>query len=169
MLGIWLMGSTLKTYPDYLAYFNEVAGGPENGHRFLVDSNLDWGQDLKGLKWWMDDHGVKKIEFAYFGTVDPSWYGINAVPAVGSIALFWRGDKDHSATSPYIAISATYLTGLYLAERDTYAIFRSKSPIASIGHSILVYRKDGNWSSIQNSKGGTFKSRDVKNQATPVR
>jgi hypothetical protein len=169
MLGIWLMGSTLKTYPDYLAYFNEVAGGPENGHRFLVDSNLDWGQDLKGLKWWMDDHGVKKIEFAYFGTVDPSWYGINAVPAVGSIAQFWRGDKDHSATSPYIAISATYLTGLYLAERDTYAIFRSKNPIASIGHSILVYRKDGNWSSIQKSKGGTFKSRDVKNQAAPVR
>jgi hypothetical protein len=141
VLGIWLVASVLKIYPDYLAYFNEVAGGPENGHRFLVDSNLDWGQDLKGLKRWMDDQGLKKIEFAYFGTVDPSLYGINAVPALGSNTLFWRGGTDPSPTSPYIAISATYLAGLYLPDKDTYALFRGKNPVASIGHSILVYRR----------------------------
>jgi hypothetical protein len=140
-IGIWLLASCLKTYPDYLAFFNELAGGPENGRRVLVDSNLDWGQDLKGLKLWMDDHKLKKIEFAYFGTVDPSYYGINAVPAPGSITQFWRGGKDKSPTSPYIAISATYLAGLYLAQRDTYVSFRGKKPIGSIGHSILVYRK----------------------------
>jgi dolichyl-phosphate-mannose-protein mannosyltransferase len=140
-LGIWLISSVVRVYPDYLAYFNEVAGGPENGHKFLVDSNLDWGQDLKGLKRWMDDYGVQKIEFAYFGTMDPSSYGINAIPALGSNRLFWRGGKDHSPTSPYVAISATYLAGLYLADRDTYALFRSENPIASIGHSILVYRR----------------------------
>lgn len=139
--GIWLIASVLKIYPDYLAYFNEVAGGPQNGYRFLVDSNLDWGQDLKGLKRWMDDQGLKKIEFAYFGTVDPTLYGINAVPAPGSNTLFWRGGTDHSATSPYIAISATYLAGLYLSDKDTYALFRGKNPVASIGHSILVYRR----------------------------
>lgn len=141
ILGVWLIGSTLKIYPDYLGFFNEVAGGPENGHKFLVDSNLDWGQDLKGLKRWMDDHGIQKIEFAYFGTVDPSSYGINAVPALGSNTLFWRGGKDQSSASPYLAISATYLAGLYLADRDTYAVFRGKNPVASIGHSILVYRR----------------------------
>jgi hypothetical protein len=142
LFGIWLMGSSLRIYPDYLAFFNELAGGPENGHKILVDSNLDWGQDLKGLKRWMDAHGLKKIEFAYFGTVDPSQYGINAVPSVGNIDLLWRGDKDDSPKPPYIAISATYLAGLYLEQKDTYAAFRSKSPIASIGHSILVYRTD---------------------------
>jgi hypothetical protein len=141
VLGIWLIASVLKIYPDYLAYFNEVAGGPKNGHRFLVDSNLDWGQDLKGLKRWMEGQGLEKIEFAYFGTVDPSLYGINAVPALGSNTLFWRGGKDHSPTSPYIAISATYLAGLYLSDKDTYALFRGKNPVASIGHSILVYRR----------------------------
>jgi len=141
-IGIWLLVSCLKTYPDYLAFFNELAGGPENGRRILVDSNLDWGQDLKGLKLWMDSHKLKKIEFAYFGTVDPSYYGIDAVPAPGSITAFWRGDKDNLPTASYIAISATYLEGLYLVDRDTYAIFRGKTPIASIGHSILVFPRD---------------------------
>jgi hypothetical protein len=141
-LGIWLLVSCLKTYPDYLAFFNELVGGPENGRRVLVDSNLDWGQDLKGLKIWMDHHKLKKIEFAYFGTVDPSYYGINAVPAPGSITPFWRGGKDDLPTASYIAISATYLEGLYLADRDTYAVFRGKTPIASIGHSILVFPRD---------------------------
>jgi hypothetical protein len=141
-IGIWLLASCLTTYPDYLAFFNELTGGPENGRRVLVDSNLDWGQDLKGLKLWMDNHKLEKIEFAYFGTVDPSYYGINAVPAPGSIMPFWRGGKDNLPTSSYIAISATYLAGLYLTNRDTYAVFRSKNPIASIGHSILIYRKE---------------------------
>jgi hypothetical protein len=141
-IGIWLLASCLKTYPDYLAFFNELAGGSENGRRILVDSNLDWGQDLKGLKLWMDNHKLKKIEFAYFGTVDPSYYGINAVPAPGSITPFWRGGKDNLPTSSYIAISATYLEGLYLADKDTYAVFRGKAPIASIGHSILVFPRD---------------------------
>ena len=40
--------------PHYLAYFNELAGGPANGFKELVDSNLDWGQDLKNLKLWLD-------------------------------------------------------------------------------------------------------------------
>ena len=141
-VGIWLLASCFKTYPDYLAFFNELAGGPENGRRVLVDSNLDWGQDLKGLKRWMDDHRLQKIQFAYFGTVDPSRYGINATPIPGSILPFWRGGKDNLSTSPYIAISATYLEGLYLEDKDTYAAFRRKTPIASIGHSILVFSRD---------------------------
>ncbi|HEY2826597.1 MAG TPA: glycosyltransferase family 39 protein, partial [Pirellulales bacterium] len=40
-------------WPDYLAYFNFLAGGPANGYRHLVDSSLDWGQDLKELKSWL--------------------------------------------------------------------------------------------------------------------
>ncbi len=43
-------------WPDYLAYFNLLAGGPSNGYRHLIDSSLDWGQDLKPLKGWLDAH-----------------------------------------------------------------------------------------------------------------
>jgi len=40
------IASTLRVYPHQLAYFNEIAGGPENGWKHLLHSNLDWGQDL---------------------------------------------------------------------------------------------------------------------------
>lgn len=43
-------GQPTAVYPHYLAYFNELAGGPRNGYQSLVDSNLDWGQDLKELR-----------------------------------------------------------------------------------------------------------------------
>jgi len=42
---LWSVFSTISIYPHQLAYFNEVAGGPENGHKHLLGSNLDWGQD----------------------------------------------------------------------------------------------------------------------------
>ena len=48
-LVAWHLGATLWIHPHYLAYFNELAGGPSRGYRLLADSNLDWGQDLKGL------------------------------------------------------------------------------------------------------------------------
>jgi hypothetical protein len=57
-LCAWYGGSVLRVHPQYLGYFNELAGGPSGGWRYLVDSNLDWGQDLRALKQWMDDHGV---------------------------------------------------------------------------------------------------------------
>ncbi|HIE38715.1 MAG TPA: phospholipid carrier-dependent glycosyltransferase, partial [Anaerolineae bacterium] len=48
-LLVWLTLSNLAIYPHYLAYFNEPVG-PRNGYRVLVDSNLDWGQDLPALE-----------------------------------------------------------------------------------------------------------------------
>ena len=51
-LALWYAAGTLRDHPHHLAYFNEIAGGPANGYRHLVDSNLDWGQDLKRLAAW---------------------------------------------------------------------------------------------------------------------
>src|SRR5262249_32425150 len=67
VLAAWQVWSSAAIYPDYLTFFSELAGGPKNGHRVALDSNLDWGQDLKGLKRWMDGNGVKKIDLLYFG------------------------------------------------------------------------------------------------------
>jgi hypothetical protein len=44
-LLLWLAAASLSVHPLYLGYFNEIAGGPANGWRWLLDSNLDWGQD----------------------------------------------------------------------------------------------------------------------------
>ena len=53
---LWSTVSSLSFYPHSMSYFNEAVGGPENGHAYLVDSNIDWGQDLFFLKRWLDQH-----------------------------------------------------------------------------------------------------------------
>ena len=87
----WAAVDSLRTWPNYLAYFNQLAGGPRNGYKHLVDSSLDWGQDLPGLKKWLDandpviDDGRKEAQrkrpvyVSYFGTGDLSAYRIDHV------------------------------------------------------------------------------------------
>ena len=53
-LLVALGAESIAIRPHYLAYFNVLAGGPESGYRHLVDSSLDWGQDLPGLKRWLE-------------------------------------------------------------------------------------------------------------------
>jgi len=72
----WLVAEHVMIYPHYLAYFNPLVGGPANGHRYLLDSNLDWGQDLKGLSKFMRANGIHEISLGYFGQGDPEYYGI---------------------------------------------------------------------------------------------
>jgi hypothetical protein len=59
LLLVWHVAELLSVWPNCLTYFNEFAGGPKNGYRHLVDSSLDWGQDLPGLKDWLRDHKLE--------------------------------------------------------------------------------------------------------------
>jgi hypothetical protein len=52
----WSAVSSLSAYPHDLSYFNELAGGPRGGHKYLSHSNTDWGQDLLLLRHWLDRH-----------------------------------------------------------------------------------------------------------------
>ena len=137
-LGVWLCVLTASSFPNYLAYFNEAVGGSAKGSAILVDSNLDWGQDLKGLKTWMTENRVEKIQLAYFGTADPAYYKIDSVYLPGS-AFMQQTDVDSATTPRYIAISETFLAGLYLDRADRYAQFRGRKSVANIGYSIRVY------------------------------
>lgn len=58
LAAISTVASTLAVYPHQLAYFNELSGGPENGHRHLLHSNLDWGQDYLLVRRWMKSRGL---------------------------------------------------------------------------------------------------------------
>ncbi len=79
LLLAWQVREAVHIYPHYLAYFNPLAGGPENGRFHLVDSSLDWGQDLPGLKAWLDNHPTgEPVYLSYFGTGEPAYYGIKA-------------------------------------------------------------------------------------------
>jgi tetratricopeptide (TPR) repeat protein len=144
ILAAWHFLSAVRIFPDYLAFFNELAGGARNGHKILLDSNLDWGQDLKGLKRWMDSKGVRKIQFLYFGFHDaraPRYYGIDAIYLPGS----WVVDADIADEGlplpSFIAISANHLYE-YILPRGEKALAKSlrrTEPVASIGYSIFVY------------------------------
>jgi len=48
--ALWYLISSLFIFPHYLAYFNEFIGGPKNGYKYTIDSNLDWEQDLDLVK-----------------------------------------------------------------------------------------------------------------------
>jgi len=118
-----------RIYPYHLAYFNEIAGGPEQGWRWLVDSNLDWGQDLIGLREKLRLLGDPEVNLYYFGTADPDAIGLRHRP--------------YGSPAPGLfAISATHLAGVYLPDPDFLADFRRLRPIESVGHSIYLYRLD---------------------------
>jgi hypothetical protein len=142
-LVLWLGVGTLVQAPHYLAYFNLLAGGPGQGYRYLVDSNLDWGQDLSGLARYAREHGLERIYLAWFGAAHPEAYDLSFHPLPG----YWRfrGEAPAYGYNPYApapgvyAISATVLQGVPLADRDTYAWFRARQPDAQVGHSILIY------------------------------
>ena len=76
-LVVGALGSTITAsvwiHPHYLAYFNWASGGPDRAPARLIDSNLDWGQDLVGLqKWWKETIPDQPIGLAYFGQINPS-------------------------------------------------------------------------------------------------
>ena len=154
ILSVWYLLGTLSIHPHYLAYFNELIGGPKNGYKYLVDSNLDWGQDLKGLKHYMDEKGIKKIKLGYFGSADASYYGINYdyLPSVGLApkepGQYWwyEMDRDEKNQLPaqkgIIAVSATLLasTGwMGSLFGKSYQWLREYEPVDNVGYSILIY------------------------------
>ena len=132
---------SLQVWPDYLAFFNVFAGGPANGSRLLGDSNLDWGQDLKGLKSWMKHHGVQHINLAYFGTADPAYYGIDCTHLPGEPFFVPLNQLAPPRLPGYVAISVTHLQGIYLPDeiKTFYAGLKVMTPTARIGNSIYVY------------------------------
>ena len=81
------------TGPHYLVYFNELVGSPENGYNALVDFNLDWGQDLKGLRQWMDKNRINLIGLSYFGTTGPR-YGGTPFAYLPSIPFSYPGHEE---------------------------------------------------------------------------
>lgn len=113
---LWLAWANISIHPNYLSYFNEFAGGPYNGWRFLADSNLDWGQDLKRLARYARLHPDEKIKLAYFGSAKPDKYGFE-VENLGSSVQFSRPAKLEAGT--YV-LSITQALGIYAAQlRDS--------------------------------------------------
>lgn len=136
LLGFHIF-SSLKTYPHYLSYFNEFIGGPKNGYNYLVDSNLDWGQDLKFLKKYLEGKNVNLIE-CYFGQGDTKYEGIKSQHILSQVS---SDDVDYTKydRTDLLAVSATYFQGLYIGQVDVFNWLKNKKPVANIGYSILIF------------------------------
>lgn len=123
----WLATTTLFAYPFFIEYFNEFAGGSANGYKYLLDSNLNWGQEVKRLKRFMEQHRISHVYLQYFGPQGAiEYYKIHCTP-VGT-------EQAQQLQQGVLVISAAPLM------RPEWNWLREHHvPTARIGYSMFVY------------------------------
>lgn len=151
---------TLAAGPYFLAYFNLPSTLAADRHFLLADSNLDWGQDLRRLKRWMDRHGIERLKLAYFGNASPRLLGLrhDRLMAANMYQDYEPEWKLVETLHPgdWVAVSATNYAGIVLGLRaDHYRkLLAGLSPITAIGHSILVFHIPPGWRPPKGVPGG---------------
>lgn len=132
-LGAWLIIAPLTATPYWLSYYNELVGRA-HGSTIAVDSNFDWGQDLKRLNGYIDRQGIKKIAVDYYGSDDPAY-------RLGSAFVPWW--SANGKPTGWFAVSASTLTNAThstdIQEADRYSWLKDEKPVAKIGNTISVY------------------------------
>jgi hypothetical protein len=137
--------SVARTYPAYIAYANELWGGPSQVHNLLSDSNSDWGQQLKSTKRFLDQQGIKDCWFVYFadGVVDPNYYGIPCKPLPTADSL-WMETQPQAplAVDGVVLISAGDLSGFEFGAGplNPYEQFKQLQPIAVVDYGVFVFK-----------------------------
>jgi hypothetical protein len=138
-LSAWLAAGVLWSGPHYIGYFNELAGGPAGGVKWLADSNLDWGQGLPALAAELRKRGNPAVYLSYFGTDDPSYHGIRYHP----VAWYPIVDRREGLAKPgeplLFAVSATNLQTVYFADHGVFDWLKARTPLAVPGGSIFLY------------------------------
>jgi len=153
----WSVGSSLWSYPHSLSYFNELVGGPKNGHNHLLDSNIAWGQDLYFLKDWYNDHPeARPLHLAYLGLMDARLVGIEyEVPPVAPTSPNSAQGCSLEQSGPlpgWYAIDVNFLHGTDFRTADGQGSWQSMTrngcdltcfqqfqPVATAGYSIYIY------------------------------
>ena len=138
LLFFWAILTVLSTYPYFLAYFNEIAGGPDNGHKWVVDSNLDWGQDILRLADYIKNNDIKEIKLDYFSGAPAEYYIKTAKIESYNREMPQKG---------WLAVSATIYSGACKGDKipcsyneRAYIWLDQYKPVAKIGYSIFVYK-----------------------------
>jgi hypothetical protein len=122
---LWYLVSALLISPYYISYFNEFIGGPKNGHKYLIDSDLDWGQDVKELRDYINQNNIKSIKMNVIGL--PDYYNIK-------YEKLECGPKEG-----LIVVSASRLHGFFMEDKECYLWLLNHKPIKKIGYSIFIY------------------------------
>lgn len=133
----WHVASSLACFPHSLSYFNELAGGPRNGHAHLLDGNLDWSQDLLYLEDWIRRHpGARPIHVGFWGFLP-----LKELQADYSEFDFQASESDPISELPegWYAISVNHLRRDFRMGNPKYARFLNLRPVAMAGYSIYIY------------------------------
>lgn len=134
--------SSLCVYPHSLSYFHELAGGPIEGHRHLLDSNVDWGQDLFFLKDWMDSNpSSRPLSLSYYGYLDPRALGLEVKLDPTGLPLDAMADGRPPWTDPkpgWYAVSVGRLSD----RSGAYSFFLDRPIAGRAGYSIFIYHLD---------------------------
>jgi len=133
-------GLSLRFHPNHLSYFNEWGGGPVGGRFHLIDSNLDWGQNLVTLRDELQRDGVEEIGLAYFGTVPPECEGIRfTLPPSRSPQPGWYAVSVNFVMGrPHSVFQGDGTTRA--ADFEEFGYFRFFAPVKRLGGSIDLYR-----------------------------
>jgi hypothetical protein len=141
--------SSARTYPYFMAYSNELWGGPGSTYKHLTDSNTDWAQQLIEVRRYLEERGVTECWFAYFAQpfIEFERYGIpcRPLPVFDSISADAVYDVPPVIKGP-VLISAGDLTGFEFGSNvlNPYREFQAVRPSEMIGYGVLVY--DGEYS-----------------------
>jgi hypothetical protein len=122
-----------------LPYFNALAGGPENGWRFLADSNTDWGQTLKALAAYQEENDLGPVKLSQFTFLDPAIYGVAYEPIAPMRDAPPVLPRRFNPAPGLYAISATTLDGVPLPLPSTFDWFRHREPFVKIGYAMFLY------------------------------
>ena len=126
------------TFPSYVSYFNPLIGSHRNADRVLIDSNLDWGQDLLRLRSWMEKKGIGQIRIHYFGAA-------SVEHELGPLAIRWPAPRRDLLPAGWFAVSRHFYRLSFHPRRspidyDAYLRASGAEFVTSIGGSIDVYR-----------------------------
>lgn len=137
-LVVWFVGASVAAWPNYISYFNEATGSHRNADRLLIDSNLDWGQDLRRLERWTREQGIDSIRIDYFG-------GGDIEHLFGDRAERWTAPRPQPLPKGWFALSrhlyrASFDPTESPVDYDTYLEASNARYVTTIGGSIDVYR-----------------------------
>jgi hypothetical protein len=143
---VWLGIETAFVSPNYISYFNEIGGGTKYGYERVVDSNYDWGQDLKRLASFVQENKIDKIAIDYFGEREGLKYYIGE----SAVEYWWsaRGNpKDEGIKWLAISVNTLQLAKGNLNEgfvrepqNEYYWLDKPYEPYARAGNSIFIYK-----------------------------
>jgi hypothetical protein len=133
ILLAWQALSAFRSFPNYIPYFNELAGGPAAGPTLLDDSNIDWGQGVKQAAQYVKDRHLRDVHLYTFSPYDnPQYYGLP--PNIRPSEAFQRLVVEGPSPGIYV-ISSHYVARM----RAVSPAWKMYKPVDRIGESLWVY------------------------------